>query len=126
MKQTKIGIMARAWHCQRLTVVVPLSLAIQAATVLHSQFVGINTAAPVLGLRMRFSGILHVNHKNAMAIVNPGERVPFNGKVIDGLALVDEFAQTGVSTHVLLEAREGANIVVAGAMVVEGWLKIQK
>jgi hypothetical protein len=45
MMQNKIGIMASAWHCQRLTLVAPLSVAKQAANVLHSHFAGINVAA---------------------------------------------------------------------------------
>jgi aspartate kinase len=45
MVQNKIGIMASAWHCQRLTLVAPLSVTKQAANALHFHFAGINVAA---------------------------------------------------------------------------------
>jgi hypothetical protein len=58
-------------------------------------------------------------------LVTEGQLIPFDGKVIDGLAFVDESAVMGVSTPVLLENQAGRDQVVAGGVVVEGWLKIQ-
>ncbi len=65
-----------------------------------------------------------MNSKDIIAIVNEGDRIPFDGKVIDGLAVVDESAETGVSTPALLDSTEGRNNAVAGTLVLEGWLKI--
>lgn len=56
------------------------------------------------------------------AVVNHGESVPFDGKILEGFAIVDESAQTGVSEPARLEAPAA---VIAGTVVVEGWLKIE-
>lgn len=60
-----------------------------------------------------------------IAIVNQGDRIPFDGKILEGLAFVDESAQTGVSTPALLEAAAGRDDVIKDTLVVEGWLKIE-
>lgn len=57
-----------------------------------------------------------------ISIVNEGEHIPFEGKVLEGLALVDESAETGVSTPQLKEVEQK---VVAGSLVMQGWLKIE-
>ena len=66
-----------------------------------------------------------MNPNSIIAIVNVGDRIPFDGRVIDGLAVVDESAETGVSTPALLDSSEGRNKALAGTLVVEGWLKIE-
>jgi len=66
-----------------------------------------------------------VKSKTIVAIVNEGDRIPFDGTVTDGLATVDESAETGVSTPALLDASEGRNRAIAGTLVVNGWLKIE-
>jgi Cd2+/Zn2+-exporting ATPase len=57
-----------------------------------------------------------------IAVVNHGENIPFDGKILEGFAIVDESAQTGVSTPARLEAPAD---VIAGTVLVEGWLKIE-
>lgn len=57
-----------------------------------------------------------------ISIVNEGEHIPFDGIVCEGLALVDESAETGVSTSQL---KEKGNEVQAGSLVMQGWLKIE-
>ncbi len=66
-----------------------------------------------------------MTNKTIIAIVNAGDRIPFDGVVIEGCASVDESAQTGYSSPVLLEAIEGRNTAIAGTLVVDGWLKIE-
>ncbi|MBS1998291.1 MAG: hypothetical protein JSS86_18335 [Cyanobacteria bacterium SZAS LIN-2] len=63
--------------------------------------------------------------RTILAIVHAGDRIPFDGTVIDGLATVDESAETGVSTPALLDACVGRNNAIAGTLVIEGWLKIE-
>lgn len=63
--------------------------------------------------------------KTIVAIVHEGTRIPFDGTITDGLATVDESAETGVSTPALLDASEGRNRAIAGTLVVNGWLKIE-
>ena len=58
--------------------------------------------------------------------VKAGDTIPFDGKILEGAALVDESAQVGVSTPALLSDEEGRNNVLSGALVVEGTLKIQR
>jgi len=57
-----------------------------------------------------------------ISVVKQGELIPFDGQILEGLAQVDESAQTGVSKPVLLEA---PGYVIAGTLVVDGWLKIE-
>lgn len=63
--------------------------------------------------------------KTIIAIVTAGDRIPFDGQVVDGCASVDEGAETGYSSPVLLEAIEGRDRALAGALVLDGWLKIE-
>jgi K+-transporting ATPase ATPase B chain len=58
--------------------------------------------------------------------VAEGETIPFDGKILEGVALVDESALVGVSTPALLSDETGRNNVIAGTLVVEGTLKIQR
>ncbi len=63
---------------------------------------------------------------NAQVItVKQGELIPCDGVVIEGFAMVDESAMTGVSTPVMIEAVSGRNQVLADTLVVEGTLKIR-
>lgn len=57
-----------------------------------------------------------------ISIVYEGEHIPFDGIVCEGLALVDESAETGVSTSQL---KEKGNEVLAGSLLMQGWLKIE-
>lgn len=63
--------------------------------------------------------------KTIISIVAAGDRIPFDGQVVDGCASVDESAETGYSSPVFLEAVEGRNRAIAGALVMDGWLKIE-
>jgi manganese/zinc-transporting P-type ATPase C len=54
--------------------------------------------------------------------VGPGERVPVDGRVIDGLALVDQSAVTGENTPV---RKEPFRRVVCGSVLIEGRLSIE-
>jgi hypothetical protein len=69
---------------------------------------------------------LAMRQKSIIVIVRKGDRIPFDGKVLEGLALVDESAQVGVSAPAMLEAVEGRNQAIAGTLIVDGWLKIEK
>jgi high-affinity K+ transport system ATPase subunit B len=63
-----------------------------------------------------------MKQRKIISIVNEGERIPFDGKVCEGLALVDESAETGVSTS---QIKEEGQEVLAGSLVMQGWLKIE-
>lgn len=54
--------------------------------------------------------------------VGPGERVPVDGRVIEGLALVDQSAVTGENTPV---RKEPFRRVVCGSVLIEGRLRIE-
>lgn len=58
------------------------------------------------------------------SIVHEGDRIPFDGIIVDGVALVDESAYTGVSKPVLLDNTPGRNNAMAGALVVDGWIEV--
>lgn len=66
-----------------------------------------------------------MTNKIIISIVNAGDLIPFDGVVIEGCASVDESAQTGYSSPVLLEAVAGRNTAIAGTLVIDGWLKIE-
>lgn len=63
--------------------------------------------------------------RTIISIVTAGDIIPFDGTIIDGVALVDESAETGVSKPVLLDATEGRNNALANTLIVDGWLKIE-
>ncbi len=56
--------------------------------------------------------------------VTAGQLIPFDGKIIEGVALVDESALVGVSTPALLSDEQGRNNVIEGTQVIDGTLKI--
>lgn len=62
--------------------------------------------------------------KKITSIVHQGDRIPFDGTVVDGCATVDESAETGVSKPSLLDNTPGRNNAIAGTLVVDGWLEI--
>lgn len=62
--------------------------------------------------------------KKITSIVNEGDRIPFDGVIVDGCALVDESAYTGVSKPVLLDNTPGQNNAIAGTLIVDGWLEV--
>ncbi len=62
--------------------------------------------------------------KKIISIVNEGDRIPFDGVIVDGCALVDESAYTGVSKPVLLDNTPGKNNAIAGTLIVDGWLEV--
>jgi P-type E1-E2 ATPase len=64
--------------------------------------------------------------RGEVVTVAEGETIPFDGKILEGVALVDESALVGVSTPALLSDETGRNNVIAGTLVVEGTLKIQR
>ena len=57
--------------------------------------------------------------------VNQGDLIPCDGIAIDGFAMVDECAVSGVSTAAMIEAGTDHNQVLAGTTVVEGSLTIK-
>jgi len=68
---------------------------------------------------------LNRDPKIITAIVSRGDRIPWDGIVVDGFVFVDESAVSGVSTPAMLDPVEGRNNVLAGSLGVEGWLKIE-
>jgi high-affinity K+ transport system ATPase subunit B len=58
-------------------------------------------------------------------VVKQGEEIPFDGEVVDGFAMVDEAAISGVSAPAMIEAVMGRNMVYKGGVIKEGWLKIR-
>jgi K+-transporting ATPase ATPase B chain len=57
-------------------------------------------------------------------VVNKGDVIPFDGQVIEGFALVDEAAISGVSTPAMIDSEQGRNQVIEGGVIVEGSLTI--
>jgi high-affinity K+ transport system ATPase subunit B len=69
---------------------------------------------------------IHTSKGSEIVTVKAGDIIPFDGKILEGVAMVDESAQVGVSTPALLSDEEGRNNVLNGSLVVEGTLKIQR
>lgn len=65
-----------------------------------------------------------MSNKKITSIVHQGDRIPFDGIIVDGCATVDESAETGVSTPALLDNTPGRNNAIAGTLIVDGWLEI--
>ena len=63
--------------------------------------------------------------KDDVVLVKAGEVIPNDGKVIEGVASVDESAITGESAPVTREAGGDFSSVTGGTTVVSDWLKIR-
>jgi hypothetical protein len=57
--------------------------------------------------------------------VGKGDTIPCDGRIISGLAMVDEAAMSGVSTPAMLEANSDRDTVIAGGVILEGELTIE-
>lgn len=66
-----------------------------------------------------------IQQKNITSIVHKGDRIPFDGVIVDGCAQVDESAETGVSKPVLLDNTPGRNNAIAGSLVIDGWIEVR-
>lgn len=66
----------------------------------------------------------NVQNRKITSIVHKGDRIPFDGEIVDGCALVDESAETGVSKPTLLDNTPGRNNVLAGSLIVDGWIVV--
>ena len=63
--------------------------------------------------------------KGDIVLVNAGEVIPGDGEVIEGIASVDESANTGESAPVVRESGGDFCSVTGGTTVVSDWLKIR-
>jgi hypothetical protein len=58
-------------------------------------------------------------------VVEAGQLIPADGKVVNGVALIDEGALTGESPHVLRHVGDSASTIVAGTRVVSGRIRVR-
>ena len=58
-------------------------------------------------------------------VLHKGDVVPCDGRIVAGLAMVDEAAVSGVSTPAMLEANSDRDTVIAGGVILEGELSIE-
>ncbi|AEY68036.1 potassium-transporting ATPase subunit KdpB [Clostridium sp. BNL1100] len=63
--------------------------------------------------------------KGDIVLCEPGDIIPNDGEVVEGLAFVDESAITGESAPVLKEAGGDFSSVTGGTKVTSDWLKIK-
>ena len=63
--------------------------------------------------------------KGDVVIVKPGEFIPSDGEVIEGVASVDESAITGESAPVIREAGGDRSAVTGGTKVLSDWIKVR-
>jgi potassium-transporting ATPase ATP-binding subunit len=63
--------------------------------------------------------------KGDVVIVRPGEFIPSDGEVIEGVASVDESAITGESAPVIREAGGDRSAVTGGTKVLSDWIKVK-
>jgi K+-transporting ATPase ATPase B chain len=63
--------------------------------------------------------------KGDIVLVEPGDVIPSDGEVIDGIASVDESAITGESAPVIRESGGDRSSVTGGTRVLSDWIKIQ-
>jgi K+-transporting ATPase ATPase B chain len=63
--------------------------------------------------------------KNDIVLVEPGDFVPGDGEVIEGIASVDESAVTGESAPVIRESGGDRSAVTGGTRVLSDWLKVK-
>ena len=60
-----------------------------------------------------------------IVLVEPGDLIPSDGEVIEGVASVNEAAITGESAPVIREAGGDRSAVTGGTLVVSDWLKVR-
>lgn len=60
-----------------------------------------------------------------MVLVEAGDHIPGDGKVIDGIASVDESAVTGESAPVIRDTSETLCDVIGGTRVLSDWIKVE-
>jgi len=63
--------------------------------------------------------------KGDIVLVEPGDTIPSDGEVIEGIASVDESAVTGESAPVIRESGGDRNSVTGGTKVLSDWVKVQ-
>ena len=63
--------------------------------------------------------------KNDIVIVRPGEFIPSDGEITEGVASVDESAITGESAPVIREAGGDRSAVTGGTRVLSDWIKVR-
>jgi potassium-transporting ATPase ATP-binding subunit len=63
--------------------------------------------------------------RNDVVVVRPGELIPSDGEVIEGVASVDESAITGESAPVIREAGGDRSAVTGGTRVLSDWIKVR-
>lgn len=75
-----------------------------------------NTTVPIPATQLR---------KGDVVLIEPGEIIPGDGEVIEGIASVDESAITGESAPVIREAGGDRSSVTGGTRVLSDWLKVR-
>ncbi|WP_346355605.1 potassium-transporting ATPase subunit KdpB [Azotosporobacter soli] len=63
--------------------------------------------------------------KGDIVLVEPGDIIPSDGEVIEGVASVDESAVTGESAPVIRESGGDKSSVTGGTKLLSDWLKVQ-
>ena len=63
--------------------------------------------------------------KGDVVIVRPGEFIPGDGEIIEGVASVDESAITGESAPVIRESGGDRSAVTGGTRVLSDWIKVR-
>ncbi len=63
--------------------------------------------------------------KGDVVIVHPGEFIPGDGEIIEGVASVDESAITGESAPVIRESGGDRSAVTGGTRVLSDWIKVR-
>lgn len=63
--------------------------------------------------------------KNDLVLVEPGDVIPSDGEVVEGVASVDESAVTGESAPVIRESGGDRSSVTGGTRVLSDWLKVR-
>ena len=63
--------------------------------------------------------------KGDIVLVEPGDLIPSDGEVIEGMATVDESAVTGESAPVIRESGGDKSSVTGGTRVLSDWIKVE-
>ncbi len=63
--------------------------------------------------------------KSDIVLVEPGDIIPSDGEVIEGMATVDESAVTGESAPVIRESGGDKSSVTGGTRVLSDWIKVE-
>jgi high-affinity K+ transport system ATPase subunit B len=79
----------------------------------------------VLRRPLAWFGPARKHEPGPLVLVLPGQLIPADGEIVEGVALVDESVQTGISAALLRESGSERSAVLGGTLVLAGYIRVR-